>query len=252
MIVVDEAAWKEHERIQETGWWHRHKRAFLLHQAEASPYSRVLEIGAGGSSLSEDLQSPCQKTTTDLSARHVGPGGVVARLPELSFKPDTFDLIFLSDVLEHLDDPIEALKTIRRILKPGGRCLITVPAWPGLWSEHDIFYGHKKRYTPEMLRAEIQTSGLSIHRRGWIFFGPLCAAFARRALRAALGSSIARPPQSNFPDLPPFVNAACLSYLRVFEQPLAFRMLLPLGLTHAAVVVKPGNLAQDPIGPISD
>lgn len=226
-------AWREHEEIQETYWWHRHKREFVLHLAEEEPYSRVLEIGSGGGTLAARLKRRCRAITTDLSVQHVRPGGVVAKLPEMCFKPAVFDLVILSEVLEHLDQPVESLKTIARILNPGGRCIITVPAWPALWSEHDVFYGHKKRYTPSCLQSELASAGLDVQKKGWVFFMPLWAAFVRKCFVDD------RAPKSAFVHFPALINTACYQYLRWIEQPFAFRMRLPLGLTCAAVAVKP-------------
>lgn len=237
---MDDGAWKEHEDIQESYWWHRHKKEFLLHLAEEEPYRRVLEIGSGGGSLAAHLKRPCRKVTTDLSIRHVRPGGVVGRLPHFCFKPASFDLVILSEVLEHLDQPLEALKEIHRLMACKGRCLITVPAWPVLWSDHDIFYGHKKRYTPAILVEEIGQAGLEIQKTGWLFFMPLWAAFARHALKRLSHSrpTNASRPQSNFIRFPDGLNEACAAYLKYFEAPLAFRMRLPIGLTLTAVAVK--------------
>lgn len=235
-------AWAEHAGIQETYWWHVHKREFLLHLAEQKPYRRVLEIGTGGGRLTDGLKCPALRITMDLSVRHVRPGGVVAGLPRGCFKSGVFDLVILSDVLEHLDQPVEALKTVRRIMTEDGRCLITVPAWPSLWSSHDIFYGHKKRYTPSTLRAELLEAGFRMEKKGWIFFMPLWAVFVLRAVRI-VGENLgvlARPdaPQSRFVLFPAVINRLCLTYLRWIEQPLAVRWRLPVGATLAAVAVR--------------
>ena len=60
------------------------------------------------------------------------PGRVFGHYPEVDmqampYPSDTFDLVVHSDTLEHVPDPIEALKECRRVLKPGGACCFTVP-----------------------------------------------------------------------------------------------------------------------------
>lgn len=236
---MDSTAWKEHEDIQESYWWHRHKRDFLLHLAEQEPYARVLEIGSGGGILAERLKLPGHRVTTDLSSRHVRKGGVAARLPDLCFKNETFDLVFLSEVIEHIADPVKALQSIHRVMRPGARCLVTVPAWPFLWSDHDIFYGHQKRYTLPILRGELLAAGFQIRRLGWAFFMPLWAAAARHFLSVVRRRIFPNaPPRSGFVPLPDFFNETCYQYLRRIEQPLTFRWLMPVGLTIAAVAVK--------------
>jgi SAM-dependent methyltransferase len=56
-----------------------------------------------------------------------------ARLP---FMDSTFDWAFATDILEHLDD-VRASREVRRVLRPGGRAIITVPAFPALWDPQD-------------------------------------------------------------------------------------------------------------------
>ena len=233
-------AWKEHEEIQENYWWHRHKMEFLLRMAETSGYKQALEIGSAGGNLSHRLKKSCRRVTLDLTKEHVQKGGVACRLPQLCFRPDTFDLVLLSEVLEHLDRPVESLKAIHESMSAGGRCLITVPAWPALWSAHDVFYGHRKRYTPSMLVSEVAAAGFRIQKRGWIFFMPLWAAFAIRGLKKLRAGSESAP-ASDFIRLPGWLNRLCHGYLKFVEEPLAVRMWLPAGLTLTMVAVKPGT-----------
>ncbi|MFM8364029.1 MAG: class I SAM-dependent methyltransferase [Verrucomicrobiota bacterium] len=64
----------------------------------------------------------------------------------------SFDAILLMDVLEHIDDDAVALADAVRYCKPGGRFFLTFPAMPCLWSRHDEFLGHKRRYTLPAVR----------------------------------------------------------------------------------------------------
>ena len=50
------------------------------------------------------------------------------------------------DVIEHIDEDLSAVKELNRILKPGGRLILTVPAFQFLWTNHDLALHHKKRY----------------------------------------------------------------------------------------------------------
>jgi SAM-dependent methyltransferase len=75
----------------------------------------------------------------------------------ISFPPNSFDLICMLDVLEHIDQDAETLNALRRLLKPGGQILITVPAYQWLWSSHDEFLHHKRRYSrPALNRLMIE------------------------------------------------------------------------------------------------
>ncbi|HUF65751.1 MAG TPA: class I SAM-dependent methyltransferase, partial [Gemmatimonadaceae bacterium] len=61
------------------------------------------------------------------------------------------DLFLLMDVLEHVRDDIALFTSIMAAAKPGALALITVPADPALWSQHDVTHMHYRRYTPARL-----------------------------------------------------------------------------------------------------
>ena len=75
-----------------------------------------------------------------------------------------FDWVLALDVLEHLKDDAGALAEAARLLKPGGRLVLTVPAWPGLWSEHDVALGHHRRYRRADLVRRVRSAGLEVER----------------------------------------------------------------------------------------
>jgi len=75
-----------------------------------------------------------------------------------------FDLICLIDVLEHIEEDVETLVAVKSLLSERGRILITVPANRWLWSSHDDFLYHKRRYSVSELRKKAAESGLSINK----------------------------------------------------------------------------------------
>jgi SAM-dependent methyltransferase len=79
---------------------------------------------------------------------------------------ERFDAIFMLDVLEHLDDDAGALEQAKRLLKPGGLIIATVPAFEFLWSKHDDITQHKRRYVRDglaklMRKAQLETLQLT-------------------------------------------------------------------------------------------
>jgi SAM-dependent methyltransferase len=101
--------------------------------------------------------------------------------------PDgTYHLIALLDVLEHVDADRESLESIATKLAPGGRILITVPAYQWMWSAHDVAHHHKRRYSRKGLRAVAEAAGLKVERIGYFnsLLFPLAAA-VRLAGKAA-------------------------------------------------------------------
>jgi SAM-dependent methyltransferase len=74
----------------------------------------------------------------------------------------TFDLVGLFDVLEHIEDDLQALQGIKQALEPGGRLVLTVPAGPSLWSRYDEESGHQRRYRERDLRAVLTAARFQV------------------------------------------------------------------------------------------
>jgi 2-polyprenyl-3-methyl-5-hydroxy-6-metoxy-1,4-benzoquinol methylase len=66
------------------------------------------------------------------------------------------DMIVMHDVLEHLADDQAAVDHLRRLLKPGGTLIMSVPSMPSLFGYHDEQLGHYRRYTRRTLRSVIE------------------------------------------------------------------------------------------------
>ena len=78
---------------------------------------------------------------------------------DLPFRNQEFDLVCLFDVLEHVEEDVASLQAIRRLLKPGGRVFITVPAHEWLWSTHDDTLHHVRRYSRLSLVQTVTGAG---------------------------------------------------------------------------------------------
>ena len=83
-----------------------------------------------------------------------------------------YDSIICSEVLEHLDDDLTALKNIHIILRKNGVLIITVPALMSLYSEFDKKIGHYRRYSINKISKTLQIAGFKIEKiHYWNFFG---------------------------------------------------------------------------------
>jgi ubiquinone/menaquinone biosynthesis C-methylase UbiE len=147
----------------------------LLSQAQAQPrqaaFDRVLDVGCGTGANAEFL-SACGQQIVGMDVRTEGVEasgaagvrraafvrGVATRLP---FTDASFDAVTALDVLEHVDDQA-ALREMRRVLRPGGTMLITVPAMPWLWSHRDTEAGHLRRYRRRGLIELLKTSSFEL------------------------------------------------------------------------------------------
>jgi trans-aconitate methyltransferase len=138
----------------------------------------VLDIGAGDAWFAEQLTLRAAPTRivcwdTGYTAEMLAGGSpqgngsihLVAARPA-----DAFDLLLFLDVLEHIEDAERFLGTIiDENLARGGHVLVSVPAWPALFSSHDVHLRHNRRYTPGAARALLRGAGLRIVRSAGLF-----------------------------------------------------------------------------------
>lgn len=133
---------------------------------------RVLDVGSGdgwfAGRVAEAAGLPVACWDVGY-ARHAPPAD--PRLQCTSVEPPgRFDLVMAMDVAEHVADDAGFVRDlVERQLAPGGRLLLSVPAWPALFSEHDRFLEHVRRYTPAGGRALLEGAGLRIERAGGLF-----------------------------------------------------------------------------------
>lgn len=133
---------------------------------------QILEIGAGHGDLTERLQRGRTVTATDLSTscvkllreRFAECANVDVLQADLADENSEmrYDSVILVNVLEHLDDDVEALRAFRALLKPGGRICVFVPAFEGLYSAFDQRVGHRRRYRRSQLIAVLDRAGYAI------------------------------------------------------------------------------------------
>jgi len=170
---VEAALYPEMARNEEVHWWWLARRQILtrmLQRLSLPKDAAILEAGCGTGGNLEMLShfGSLYGMELDDSARAIsisrGFGKIESgRMPdEIPFHGKQFDLILLLDVLEHLDDDSGSLKGLYQRLKPGGWLLVTVPAFPFLWSQHDAAHHHKRRYRRKQLRATVEQAGYEI------------------------------------------------------------------------------------------
>ena len=142
---------------------------------------RVLEVGSGIGNLSVFLLDRERVVLTDtqpdylerLRARfadHANVGVTRLYLPTVdpALAAERFDTIVCLNVLEHVADDRASLAALHRLLRPGSRLVLLVPALPALYGTLDQALGHHRRYTPRELRAKFGESGF--HMRHLEFF----------------------------------------------------------------------------------
>ena len=239
-IVYDRMA-----ELDDRHWSYRARRAILATliarrlRLPANP--RILEIGCGTGHNLEMLQRfgtadgiEIDPAARALAAERLGRPIGDAPLPALNGVEDgAYDLVAILDVLEHVEADKEALESIARKLKPGGKILITVPAHPWMWSAHDVVNHHKRRYTRPALRQVIEAAGLKIELLSWFnsLLFPLAAA-ARIAGRLT-------GKEDSDDKMPPGVVNRLFEAIFGLERHAVGRLPLPPGVSLVAIVSRP-------------
>lgn len=144
----------------------------VRHPLEALDHADVLEIGPGRGALASRLvaaghdytgvemsESARASTAEALAAIPGGRSRLLSSLDDLE-PGASFDLVCAFEVLEHIPDDESALTEWAGRLRPGGRLVVSVPAWPGRFSIHDVEVGHLRRYSPEHLAWLAERAGL--------------------------------------------------------------------------------------------
>jgi SAM-dependent methyltransferase len=156
-------------RAEDRHWWYQGRRN-VLERTIASlglpADATILDAGCGSGRNMVDLARHGTVTGVELSdtsaklARERNVGVVVeGSVMDMPFADDSFELTVSLDVIEHLEDDVGALRELRRVTKPGGVLLVTVPAYQWLWSGHDEINHHHRRYNRRTLLAAAQSAG---------------------------------------------------------------------------------------------
>lgn len=214
-------------------------RAFLGEER----YDEVLDVGAGSAVFTRQLldaglarRSVCvdpSYPSERVETYHGREIAFVRRVDRVSQR-----LILMMDVLEHVDDDVALLQTYARAMPDGARVAITVPAFQFLWSGHDVFLEHRRRYTLSGLEAAVRRAGLR-PRKGRYFFAalmPLIVAMRLAdRLRLARGAGDAKSALSIYP---PRLNALLVGIHDV-ERGTLFSLNRVAGLTVFCLASKP-------------
>lgn len=162
---MDEALYHEMLALEEHHWWFVAKHNIMMHLinrflhviSDRKPTACDIGCGCGGflGKLAQRFEA------VGLESSPIARGFCLQRrldvrngmLPdEMPFKPQSFDVIILSDVLEHVEQDFESVKAATSLLRVGGLLVCTVPAHPWMYTARDAFHHHVRRY--DRLRFE--------------------------------------------------------------------------------------------------
>jgi SAM-dependent methyltransferase len=253
----DASLFAELVRVEDRHFWFRSRNVLIYELVKKlssglKPGYCVLEVGCGTGNVLNVLRKACTGGLVvgmerffdglpHAQRRSAGPL-VQADARNLPFGKQ-FDLIGMFDVLEHIPEERETLLSLHEMLAPGGRLIVTVPAYQFLWSHFDEAAHHCRRYSPAQLRSVLTETGFDVD-----FLSPFMAcifplvwAFRKiGGLRGSGGPEDAKRRALQEFRLVPGINRVLVSLMSLEAQWLARGHRLPLG-TSLVVIARRGE-----------
>ncbi len=170
---MDPSLYPRMAEVEDAHWWFASRRAIvdrILDRLGLPANASILEPGCGTGGNFPMLARRGRVFATDADESAIGFAQARAlaqvaygSLPhQIPFGDQRFDLIVMTDVLEHLDDQRGALQALRARVQPGGWLLLTVPAMAWLWSDHDVTHHHRRRYAASELTELVTGAGFVV------------------------------------------------------------------------------------------
>lgn len=232
-------------------WWlkGKHELGFdALDRAGCDVHDSILDIGCGGGQWAEGLKHRgfTGVTVVDGSmvalvrARQRGLRAICARVENLPFRKNTFNVVTAMDILEHVDNDSALLLEIHRVLSPSGHLLVHVPAHPFLFSYWDRLHGHFRRYTYAGLKQLMTQSRFKLLYFSYAHAAIFFPAVLVRAWKSGARDNAADSTKSDFMPVGNLLNQF-LSWLYRVEIFLSHNLGVPVGLSLITIAEKKEN-----------
>lgn len=210
-------AYKTFAELEDTHFWFVSRRKIFFHLLDTLYRERpddrplrVLEIGCGAGGMLPGLARYGTIHGLDVAHDYVhyckerGFERVVTGSGyALPFPDGCFDLIALFDTIEHIPDDDRAMAETLRVLRPGGRVMVSVPAYQWLYSQNDKIAHHFRRYTSGRLRRVFEGAGLTVEKLSYfnmLLLPIIIPVVLAQKLREKLG--LLPPDQHNMSKMP--------------------------------------------------
>jgi SAM-dependent methyltransferase len=245
--------------VEERHFWFRARNAVITTLVgtavrQMNPQPRILEVGCGNGNVLKALRQCCPDAVLvglDLYEQGLERARqrcqcelVAGDVLQPPFPNESFEVVGMFDVLEHLPDDRAVLVKAHSLLAPGGALVLTVPALPSLWSSFDEVAGHYRRYKPKDLATKLRGAGFEIATLSFFMTTIYPLVYASRRWAAP------REGHQNSEAVSPFEHAARELQVRPLLNGLLARLLawerwwisrggnLPIGTSLVAVARK--------------
>jgi SAM-dependent methyltransferase len=201
---MDAALYPRMAAVEDEHWWFAARRAIcqrILDRMRLPRDAAILEPGCGtggnfamlarhGRLYAMDADESALAFAASRGLAELAHGSLPDKIP---FGERRFDLVVMTDVLEHLDDEAGSLRALHARMNPAGWLLMTVPAMPWLWSEHDVTHHHRRRYRAGGLRELATAAGFKVDYLSYynfILFPAIAGVRVLQRLRSAPGNGV--------------------------------------------------------------
>lgn len=160
------------DRLEQEHWWYQARRtivASVIDSLTVKHNPSIVSIGCGNGTELAFLQTKGQVTGLDIDMQVVencrAKGFDVLQADLLSNTlSEQFDIVVAMDIVEHIKDDQQAVQALYKLVKPGGSLIVTVPAFPFLWTDLDELtdFPHHRRYTRTTLQKLLNKTGMTV------------------------------------------------------------------------------------------
>jgi 2-polyprenyl-3-methyl-5-hydroxy-6-metoxy-1,4-benzoquinol methylase len=216
---VEVEAYRAMAEVEADYWWYRSRRELCLRQVERAaealghPTERLtlLDYGCGTGYNLPLLARFGTVYGADEPSAPLQPFVKYPEYPRIDLTSgagehaNRFNIITLLDVLEHIEDDVGALRSLRKLLMPArGQIVITAPAYQWLWGDEDVLSRHFRRYTKQSLVETCRAAGFEVLFLSYFNLSILPMQAAVVWARQLFASAV--PARTNLQPLPRLVN----------------------------------------------
>jgi len=242
---VEDHVYELESELEEHHWWfsaRHHMFLSVLGACKVPLGARILDVGSSTGGTIRYLRKYGYKNVIGVDASYIAieyasKKGIDIRIGDvlnLPFPENTFDFVFACDIIEHVENDVNATLEINRVLNHDGYALFTVPAFEILWSNQDQISGHKRRYSLKKLKNIFDKTPFSlikIYYFNFILFTPI---LLLRKLTSIIGKTI-KNENTLFQN--GLINTALYQIFKL-DIKLAKIINPPFGVSIAAIVKK--------------
>jgi len=231
--------------VESFHWWFVTRRRLLksiLSSIDVSVNCVTLDIGCGAGSNLRSLGSAGLYKTVgldrsfyalSLAERKVKLPLINGDINNMPIRLNSVGLIIAFDVIEHIDNDLNAIRELHQVLTKGGLLILTVPAFNFLWGIQDVVTGHKRRYSRKEITNKLKVIGFDLLKSSYFNFFLFFPILMARRMIHLLGLKIESENEVNFP----FINFLLKAIFSVEVHMLKY-FSFPFGVSILCIAKK--------------